>query len=72
MKGSLTFKFSGDPTDYRVHISKMGELDSRDLEVIAALLKEDIKLKKAVERGEIEPNSLDPTGIGQLGDSWSN
>jgi hypothetical protein len=72
MKGSLMYKFVGDSHDYRVHISKVGELDSDDLEVIAALLKEDIKLTKAIESGEIKPTPLDPTGIGQLRDNWTN
>jgi hypothetical protein len=66
MKGSLMYKFIGDSHDYRVHISRLGELDSGDLEVIAALLKEDIRLQKAIESGEITPTPLDPTGIGQL------
>jgi hypothetical protein len=72
MKGSLTYKFSGDARDCRIYISRDGELDSTDLEVIAALLREDIKLKKAIESGEIIPTPLDPTGIGQLRDHWSN
>jgi hypothetical protein len=72
MKGFIAFKFTGDSKDYRVHISKQGELDSEDLEVIAALLQEDITLKKAIESGEIKPTSLDPTGRGQLRDNWSN
>ena len=53
MKGSITFRFGGDPSDYRVHISKQGELDSTDLEVVAALLHEDIMERKAIESGEI-------------------
>ena len=72
MKGSLTYKFIGDSHDYRVHVSKLGELDCEDLEVIAALLKEDIKLLKAIESGEIKPTPMDPTGIGQLRDNWTN
>ena len=72
MKGSLTYKFIGDSHDYRVHVSKLGELDSGDLEVIAALLKEDIRLQKAIESGEIKPTPMDPTGIGQLRDNWTN
>ena len=72
MKGSVTYKFSGDSNDYRVHVSRSGELDSGDLEVIAALIKEDIRLKKAIESGEITPTWLDPTGVGQLRDNWSN
>jgi hypothetical protein len=50
----------------------LGELDSADLEVIAALIKEEIRLKRAIESGEITPTWLDPTGVGQLRDSWSN
>ena len=72
MKGSITFRFSGDSKDYRVQISKQGELDSGDLEVISALLQEDITLQKAIESGEIMPTSSDPTGRGQLRDTWSN
>lgn len=72
MKGSITFRFSGDSKDYRVQISKQGELDSGDLEVISALLQEDITLQKAIESGEITPTSFDPTGRGQLRDTWSN
>ena len=53
MKGSITFRFGGDPSDYRVHISKQGELDRADLEVVAALLHEDIIQKKALESDEI-------------------
>ena len=47
MKGSITYEFSGDPRDYRVHISREGELDCGDLEVIAALLQDDIKLRSS-------------------------
>jgi hypothetical protein len=46
MKGSVTYKFSGEFSDYRVHVCRLGELDSGDLEVIAALIKEEIRLKK--------------------------
>jgi len=63
MKGSITFRFGGDPSDYRVHISKQGELDRADLEVVAALLHEDIIQRKAMESGEI---------VGQLGAVWTN
>jgi len=72
MKGSITFKFGGDTNDYRVHICKEGELDSGDLEVLVALINEDIMLKKAVESGEIIPTSSDPTGLEQLRSTWSN
>ena len=63
MKGSITFRFGGNSSDYRVRISKQGELDSADLEVIAALLHEDIMERKAIESGEI---------IGQLCAVWKN
>lgn len=53
MKGSITFRFGGDPGEYRVDISKEGELDSADLEVAAALLHEDMMERKAIEFGEI-------------------
>lgn len=72
MKGSITFDFDGDSKDYRVHISRLGELDCDDLEVIVALLNEDIMLKKSIESGKIKPTSWDPTGRAQLRDAWSN
>jgi len=72
MKGSITFRFGGDPDDYRVHISRQGDLDSGDLEAVAAVLREDIILQKAIELGEIMPTPWDPTGRGQLRDTWSN
>jgi hypothetical protein len=72
MKGSITFQFSGNPNDYRVHVSKEGELDSADLQVIAAVLEEDIQLKEWIASGEIKPTPFDPTGIGQLHRHWSN
>jgi len=72
MKGSITFRFGGDPNDYRVHVSRQGKLDSGDLEVVAALLNEDIMLQKTIEAGEITPTASDPTGRGQLRDTWSN
>jgi hypothetical protein len=72
MKGSITYKFSGDPRDYRVNISKEGELDCEDLEVIAALLQDEIKLKKRLASGEIKPTPSDPSGIRQLHSRWSN
>ena len=72
MKGSITYKFSGDPRDYRVHISREGELECGDLEVIAALLQDDIKLKKRLASGEIKPTPSDPCGFGQLHSHWSN
>jgi hypothetical protein len=72
MKGSITFKFGGDPNDYRVHITKEGELDSGDLQIVVTLLEEDIKLKKWIASAEIKPTPSDPTGIGQLHSHWSN
>jgi hypothetical protein len=72
MKGSITYKFSGDPRDYRVHISREGELECGDLEVIAALLQDDIKLQKRLASGEIKPSPSDPSGIRQLHSRWSN
>ena len=72
MKGSMTFKFSGDPNNYCVHISKEGELDSGDLQVIVTLLEQDIKLSKGIASGEISPTPSDPTGIRQLHNHWSS
>ena len=72
MKGSITFKFGGDPDDYRVRITQEGELDSGDLQVIATLLAEDIKLTNWIASDEIKPTSSDPTGIGQLHGHCSN
>jgi len=72
MKGSITFRFVGDPDDSRVHISRQGELESGDLEVVAALLNEDIMLQGSIELGEITPTSSDPTGREQLRNTWSN
>jgi hypothetical protein len=72
MKGSITFRFGGGPNDYRVLISRQGELDSGDLEVIAALINEDIKLKESIEAAEITRTSSYPTGGGKLRDTWSN
>lgn len=72
MKGSITFKFSGDPNNYCVHISKEGELDSGDLQVIVTLLEQDIKLSKGIASGEITPTPSDPTGVRQLHNHWSN
>lgn len=72
MKGSITFRFGGDPDHYRVHTSQQGELDSRDLEAIAAVVREEIILQRSIELGEITPSLADPTGRGQLHDTWSN
>ena len=72
MKGSITFSFSGDSSDYCFQVSREGELDSEDLKVIVALLEEDIQLKKWIASGEIKTTSSDPTGIGQLHAHWGN
>ena len=72
MKGSITFRFGGDRNDYRVHILRQGTLDSGDLEAVAELLFEDIMLQKSIETGKIKPTFSDPTGRGQLLDTWSN
>lgn len=72
MKGSITFDFNGDASDYRVHIARQGELDCDDLEVIVALLNEDILLKRSIESGIIKPNASDPTGRAQFHNIWSN
>jgi hypothetical protein len=72
MTGSITYEFSGDARDYRVHISREGELECGDLEVIAALLQDDIKLKKRLASGEITSTPADPSGIRQLHSRWSN
>jgi hypothetical protein len=64
MKGSITFRFGGDSSnDYCVRVTKQGELDSGDLEVIAALLHDDIMERRAIEAGQI---------TGQLRDAWTN
>lgn len=72
MKGSITFKFGGGPDDYRVHISREGELDSGDLEVIAAVLTEDIMLKKIDETEEIRQNCSDVFDEAQRRNTWKN
>ena len=72
MRGSITFKFSGDLDDYRVRTIRNGDLDSRDLEAIVAVLDEEIRLKRLTESGEIIPTGADPTGMGQLHVRWSN
>lgn len=72
MKGSITFKFAGHANDSRVHVVRQGELDRVDLEVVVALVNEDILLKKLIESGEIKPTPSDPTGRGQLREMWGN
>ncbi len=72
MKGSMTFWFSGDLSDCRVHVSKDGELDSGDLQVIVNMLEQDINLSYRIASGEITPTASDPTGIRQLHNHWSN
>ena len=63
MRGSITFKFSGGIDDYRVRTIKEGELDSGDLEAVAAALEEEIKLTRLIAAGEIRQTLSDPTGI---------
>jgi len=72
MKGSITFKFSGAVDNDCVRTLRDGDLDSRDLEVIVALLDEEIRLKRLIAWGEITPTPEDPTGTGQLHVHWSN
>lgn len=72
MKGSITFKFSGETAGGSVRILREGDLDSGDLEVVAALVAEDLMLKRLIASGEIKPTLSDPTGFGQLHDHWSN
>jgi len=72
MRGSITFKFSGDIDNYCVRTLREGDLDSKDLEAIVALLGEEIRLKRLIAFGEIIPTASDPTGLGQLHVRWSN
>jgi hypothetical protein len=72
MKGSITFKFSGDVDNYCVSTLRDGDLDSRDLDAIVALLDEEIRLKRLIAWGEITPTLADPTGTEQLHRRWSN
>lgn len=72
MRGSITFKFGGGVDKYCVRSFGDGELDSVDLEVIAALIEEEIKLKRLIASGEIKPTPADPTGIDQFQVHWSN
>ena len=72
MNGSITFSFVGEPSDRRIRISRQGEVNSDDLQVLAAVVHEDIMLQKAIEAGQIRRTSSDPTGRGQLRDTWSN
>lgn len=72
MKGSITFKFGGDLNDCDVQISEQGELNSGDWEVLVGLINQEFMLKRLIESGDIKPNSIDPTGRGQLRDAWSN
>jgi hypothetical protein len=72
MRGSITFKFSGGIDDYRIRTIRDGELDSGDLEAIAAVLEEEIKLTRLIATGEITPSLSDPTGIEQLHGHWCN
>ena len=72
MKGSITFKFNGETDNYSVRTLRDGDLDSKDLEAIVALLDEEIRLRRLIAWGEITPTAADPTGIGQLHVHWSN
>jgi hypothetical protein len=72
MKGSITFKFSGNFDDNSVRTLRDGNLGSRDLEAIIAILTEEIRLTRLIAWGEIIPTPADPTGIGQLHLHWSN
>ena len=72
MRGSITFKFSGGIDDCRVRTIREGELDSGDLEAIAAVLEEEIKLTRLIATGEISKTLSDPTGIAQLRAHWCN
>lgn len=72
MKGSITFKFGGGPDDYRVHISREGELDSGDLQVIAAVLNEGIMLKKIDELEEVKRDCQDLFDEAQRRNTWKN
>jgi hypothetical protein len=72
MKGSITFKFNGKAGDCSIRTLREGDLDSSDLEAIAALLDEEIRLNRLIAVGDIIPTSSDPTGIGQLHVHWSN
>ena len=72
MRGSITFKFSGDVNNYRVRTIREGELDHGDLEAIAAVVEEELRLTRLIATGEIKPTQSDPTGMGQLQGHWSN
>src|SRR5215813_2800185 len=72
MKGSITFKFSGDVSNYCVRILREGELDHEDFEAIAAVVEEELRLTRLIATGEIKPTLSDPTGMGQLRVHWSN
>ena len=72
MKGSITFKFGGGPDDYRVHIYREGELDSGDLQVIAAVVNEGIMLKKIDELEEVKRDCQDLFDEAQRRNIWKN
>jgi hypothetical protein len=65
MKGSLTYKFMGDSHNYRVNLSRPRELDSEDLEVIAALLKKASSSKRQLN--QTKSNRLRWTPKGRCG-----
>jgi hypothetical protein len=72
MKGSITFRFSEQPDDHNIRISREGELDSTELEAIAASVTEFIRLINLTAAGQIQPTLADPTGIQQFHEHWSN
>ena len=72
MRGSITFKFSGNVDDYRVRTLREGDLESSDLEAIIAVLDEEVRRKRLIASGEIVPTAADPTGIVHLHVRWSN
>lgn len=72
MRGSITFKFSGEVNNYTVRTLREGELDCGDLEAIAAVVEEELRLARLIARGEIQPSLSDPAGMGQLRAHWSN
>jgi hypothetical protein len=72
MRGSITFKFSGEIDNYCVLTLRDGDLDSGDLEAIVAVFEEEITLKQLIALGEITPTAADPTRDGQFHVRWSN
>jgi len=72
MKGSITFRFSEQQDDYRIRVFQQGDVDQGDLEAIAAMLQEDIRLIKLIAAGEIQPTPSDPGGLRRFHEHWSN